>query len=448
MIPKVFHRVWVGGKLMPEHFARWGRGWLEAHPGWTMKVWTEKEVQSLENHDLLARCSSLAQQSDIIRYEVLFREGGIYLDTDMECLKNIEPLLDGVDLFACWQKSGFLSNAIFGAAPGNETIGKLFRQSRTNFRAHPWNAMGPPFFTPIVLASDEVRIFNRKTFIPYTRAEYEQFPVHPVEVSWSLPGSYVMNHRSSIWHADSTTSLPGGLEEARRVIDEAKYWHYKFELPWRTTVPNKPGWAERVQKRRGHFFRELLNGYGGTLEGKSVLDLGCCQGFWSFESRRARAASTLGIDSSEAFIREAEAVKAVLGVDGCEFLKFHLEEDRWWNEVEPRDVTLFLGVLYHLTDPAYVLRRAMMATKETIVVDGEVGAGDVPGFQLRPRTQYEPTTVRSNITSTVRAVPTPEAIEWILRDGGFKKIRRLVPALDMPEDYKDGRTMSFIATRT
>jgi mannosyltransferase OCH1-like enzyme len=207
VIPKIFHRVWLGGKPMPEPFVRWGAGWAAAHPGWVMKLWTEQEIQSFQNLDLLARCSSLAQQADIIRYEALFREGGVYIDTDMECLRNVEPLIEGIDLFACWQKSGILSNAIFGGVPGNEIFEELFRRSRTDFKPQPWNAMGPPFFTPIVLSSPHARIFNRKTFIPYTRAEYEKFPRHPMEITDPPPESYAINHRSSVWHADSTRPL-------------------------------------------------------------------------------------------------------------------------------------------------------------------------------------------------------------------------------------------------
>jgi tRNA (mo5U34)-methyltransferase len=240
------------------------------------------------------------------------------------------------------------------------------------------------------------------------------------------------------------------LEEARSIIDQAEYWHYKFTLPWgETTRPGKPGWGERVEKRRKHLFEPLLALYGGSLRGKRVLDLGCCQGYWSFLARRSGAESTLGIDSSEAFLREARAVQAVLGPeDGCTFMRAHLEDDAWWEEVRaPREVTLMLGTLFHLTDPAHVLRRAMRLTSETIVIDGEVAAGDDPRFHLRRRDPNEFTTIRSSMTSDLRSVGTPSAIEWLLKDGGFKTVRRLVPAKEMPDDYRDGHTMTFLATR-
>lgn len=209
-IPRVFHRVWMGGKPMPEPFVRWGEGWLALHPGWTMKLWTEQEIQGFQNLDLLTRCSSLAQQADIVRYEVLLKEGGVYLDTDMECLRNIEPIIQSIDFFGCWQKSGIISNAIFGAVPGHGILTELVQRSRPEFQTDPWNAMGPPFFTSVVLRCGGAKIFPRETFIPYTWAEYNAFPVHPMEGLVPPQGAYAINHRSSIWHADSKRPLGKG----------------------------------------------------------------------------------------------------------------------------------------------------------------------------------------------------------------------------------------------
>jgi len=452
MIPKVFHRVWLGGKPMPEDFVRWGQSWLDFHPGWMMKTWTEAEIQEFYNFKLLENCSSFAQQADIIRYEALFREGGVYVDTDMECVRNIESLLEGVQFFGCWQKSGTLSNAIFGGVDGHPALHELFEKSSTDFRSEPWNAMGPPFFTKIVLGCDSAKIFPRETFIPYTRAQYEALPDHPMKGLVPPDWSYAINHRSSIWHPDSTRPIGKAatlaLEEARSIIEQVQYWHYRFRFPWGDTTPGKPGWAERVEKRRRHFFDPLLEIYGGSFAQKHVLDLGCCQGYWSFLSKNSGAESVFGIDASESFIREAKAVQEILGPGGCAFVKAHLEEDRWWDQVgEQRDITLLLGTLFHLTDPAYVLRRAMRLTRETIVIDGEVLIGDGPKINLIQRTPGEPTTVRSGMTSDIRAVATSEAIRLILKDGGFRTIRQLEPSDEMPADYKDGRTVSFIATR-
>jgi SAM-dependent methyltransferase len=238
-------------------------------------------------------------------------------------------------------------------------------------------------------------------------------------------------------------------DQAREILEKAKYWHYRFKFPWGETVPGKPGWAERREKRHQHFFLPLLKKYGGSLKGKHVLDLGCCQGYWSFEAIKAGATAVYGVDSSIDFIREANAAATVLGIEGCRFSWAHLEDHEWWNMEDHGQyhVTLFLGTLFHLTDPIHVLRTAMRATGETIVLDGEVLPGDESRFELRKRTPGEPTTIRSNMTSDLRTVGTVRAFSDLLKDGGFKNVQVLKPAKEMPEDYHKGTTASIIASR-
>lgn len=237
-------------------------------------------------------------------------------------------------------------------------------------------------------------------------------------------------------------------EEAKVILDKAQYWHYRFKFPWGETVPTRPGWAERVELRKKHFFAPLVKRYEGTLAGKRVLDLGCCQGYWSFAAQAAGAKLVRGLDSNLAFVQEAEAAAAILGMDRCFFGWAHLEEDSLTDWIdEGVDITLFLGTMYHLTDPIYVLRAAMASTKETILIDGEVVPGDAPTFHLRKRTPGEPTTINSGLTSDLRTIPTVSAIKELLLDGGFKKIDVLTPAADMPADYHAGTTASIIASR-
>lgn len=236
--------------------------------------------------------------------------------------------------------------------------------------------------------------------------------------------------------------------EACEILHKAEYWHYAFDLPWGRTVPGKKGWAKRVELRKKHFFTPLLDRYKGALQGKRVLDLGCCQGYWSFAARAARAKHCLGIDSSPAFIREAKAAALVLRVDECSFIQAHLEDDAWWEQVgSGPEITLLLGTLYHLTDPIYVLRKALALTMETIIIDGEVVPEDSPSFHLRKRTPGEPTTIRSGMTSDLRTIPTITGIRALLEDGGFRKIQVLKPSADMPADYHAGTTASIIASR-
>ncbi len=54
----------------------------------------------------------MAQKADVARYEIVLKYGGIYMDIDFEPLKNIEPLLHGVDAFVAYESAEFICNGM------------------------------------------------------------------------------------------------------------------------------------------------------------------------------------------------------------------------------------------------------------------------------------------------------------------------------------------------
>ena len=235
--------------------------------------------------------------------------------------------------------------------------------------------------------------------------------------------------------------------EAESILRRTAYWHYPVDLPWGRMAASKPGHNDRHQWRCRHFFTRLVQLCGGSLGGKRVLDLACCQGFWTFEAARAGAEYCVGLDSSPVFVSEAEAIQVLTGADRCEFRCVHLEEDPWWIGLEPVDVTLFLGLFYHLTDAVSVLRRALSVTRETVVIDTEVTADDRPTLTVLPRDPNEPTTCSSNPVATIRMRPSRSAISMLLQSHQFNHIEFLDPDSDAPDEYRQGWRLSVIACR-
>jgi mannosyltransferase OCH1-like enzyme len=133
-IPRTFHRIWLGGP-MPDEVRRWGDTWLEHNPDWTMKTWGEADLRDLVNQDYFDNARNYSEQSDFARYEILLRHGGIYLDTDFECYRNIEPLLGGLDAFLACEDDVLVCGAIVGAAPGNPLIRELVERLPASYDA-------------------------------------------------------------------------------------------------------------------------------------------------------------------------------------------------------------------------------------------------------------------------------------------------------------------------
>jgi 2-polyprenyl-3-methyl-5-hydroxy-6-metoxy-1,4-benzoquinol methylase len=89
-------------------------------------------------------------------------------------------------------------------------------------------------------------------------------------------------------------------------------WHYDFELDGHHTNPAKAEWQNL---RAEHLIDPLVAHYGGTLEGRRVLDLGCNAGFFSLRAAEAGCDFVLGIDGRQTHIDQANLVFEAKGVD-------------------------------------------------------------------------------------------------------------------------------------
>lgn len=117
-IPHIIHQIWIGGPV-PEKYKPLMKTWIDKHPTWEYRLWTDKDIElfNIENKKLFNRAQNYGLKSDIWRYEILWRYGGIYVDTDFECLKELDELIAPYELFGA-QFGGepvTLSNGILGA---------------------------------------------------------------------------------------------------------------------------------------------------------------------------------------------------------------------------------------------------------------------------------------------------------------------------------------------
>lgn len=135
LIPKVIHYIWVGGKPFPKTVERCIESWKKFAPDYEFKLWNEENAPM--DHPYVRAMyakGKWAFVSDYIRFWVLEREGGIYLDTDMELLKPIDSFLSD-SLFMGKTKDGYVACGIIGAVPRHPAIRKMldFYEQDTNF---------------------------------------------------------------------------------------------------------------------------------------------------------------------------------------------------------------------------------------------------------------------------------------------------------------------------
>lgn len=123
MIPKVIHYCWFGGKDKPESVIKCIRSWKEKCPDYEIREWNE------ENFDIMI-CNYVKEAyenkkwafvSDYARLYVLYKFGGVYMDTDVELIRNLDYFLNH-NAFAGYESKTIIASSLIGSEASDEWI--------------------------------------------------------------------------------------------------------------------------------------------------------------------------------------------------------------------------------------------------------------------------------------------------------------------------------------
>ena len=133
MIPKTIHYCWFGNNPLPEISERCIQSWREHCPDYEIVLWNE-ENYDLSNAPLYVQQAyqeeKWAYATDYIRLWIIYHYGGIYLDTDVELIRNVDDLLDCQAFFgfentdrSSHQEVYYINTGLgFGAVKYNEIL--------------------------------------------------------------------------------------------------------------------------------------------------------------------------------------------------------------------------------------------------------------------------------------------------------------------------------------
>jgi tRNA (mo5U34)-methyltransferase len=180
-----------------------------------------------------------------------------------------------------------------------------------------------------------------------------------------------------------------------------------------------------------------------SLAGRTVLDIGAWDGFFSFEAERRGASRVVAADhfswhgggwgtkAGFELAREARGSR----VEDVDIDVMDLSPQR----LGTFDVVFFLGVLYHLRHPLAALERVASVTRDLLILETVV---DMVGIS-RPAIAFYPERELNN-DPTNWCGPNVPAVDAMLRSVGFSRVRTVTP--QRSAIYRGGRAL-FHAVR-
>ena len=128
MIPKIIHYCWFGGKALSEDAKRYIESWHKFCPDYLIIEWNETNfnVSDVPYVKEAYDKKKWAFVSDYVRLYALKNYGGIYLDTDVEVIKSLNPLLKNRAFIGAESKYS-VCTAVIGAEKNAKFIDELIR---------------------------------------------------------------------------------------------------------------------------------------------------------------------------------------------------------------------------------------------------------------------------------------------------------------------------------
>jgi mannosyltransferase OCH1-like enzyme len=239
MIPKLIHQTWKTAEV-PEKYAAYQQKLLALHPGWAYKLWTDEDNLALvkdhfpDFYETYIGFPKNIMRADAIRYLIMYKLGGLYLDLDYEMLKPFDLL--NYDLVLPYNRQRVfgdaydgLGNCIFASVPGHPFWKYVLDDLKgmTDYEKTFKSLSDKPYVTnrttleeaitgPVLLT--KVYYAHREELENYTLPAREEFhPPSTTDVAKLSPRSYGIHHCSGTWRDTSIVKkITSGLKRLVR----------------------------------------------------------------------------------------------------------------------------------------------------------------------------------------------------------------------------------------
>jgi mannosyltransferase OCH1-like enzyme len=228
--PKIIHQIWLQGlSNLPIKHKKNVDAIINMNPTWEHRLWGEIEILNFiqvdnELIDAYYKLAYLHQKVDFARYIILNKIGGIYIDIDVEPVKELTPLISefkdynlivsklNMDKLESYIISGHaenINNAIIIAKPDNiilkKMIDHIIKKPMLNSYFPKFieinNTTGPAIFTKIIFS--EIKNLEQKVKI----LDPEYLEPKLVDICNITKNTYLIHHQDLTWISSHQRSL-------------------------------------------------------------------------------------------------------------------------------------------------------------------------------------------------------------------------------------------------
>ena len=206
MIPKIIHYCWFGGNPKPALAKKCIKSWKKYCPDYELREWSE-ETFDIQSAPLYVRqaydCKKWAFITDYVRLWAMYNFGGIYMDTDVEVLKELDLFLDN-KAFSGFESEDAVPTGIMASEKGNVMVEELLHY----YDERSFIVNGEPDITPNTVIITEMMlphglVLNNQyqtvnTFSLYPKEYF--CPIYPGQVKVTITeNTYTIHHFSGSW---------------------------------------------------------------------------------------------------------------------------------------------------------------------------------------------------------------------------------------------------------
>jgi tRNA (mo5U34)-methyltransferase len=182
-----------------------------------------------------------------------------------------------------------------------------------------------------------------------------------------------------------------------------------------------PGWSDPANEKLPYF------GLPEDMSGMRVLDIGCNEGFFSFEAERRGAESVIGIDSSPVVVQHFHLCRMAMGMKADAYLTNVYDITQ--RTFGTFDLVMFFGVLYHLRHPLLALEKVFEVASGTLLMQSasfeNPALGDESAAEFHPFGIESGPAEKREWDHTVFWVPNSGCIRDMLLHVGFVNVECL-----------------------